>query len=97
MKWRIAAELRWWHFLVLAALLLLSAGVVRSQQMQKPGPMIRKIGQATLYRTRTCIVTRITVLEPSPIRPAVTEFYVIEGGSLNGRVEFPKCRVELIP
>jgi hypothetical protein len=83
---------------VITLLFLVGAVYVRSQQLQRSKPVARQMFEAELYRTRTCIVTRITVLEPSPIRDAVTEFYVVEGGAdpMNGRTQSPKCYIRVI-
>ena len=67
-----------------------------SGQKLQTAPPVRVMNQAELYRSRSCIVTRITVLEPSPIRDAVTEFLVVEGGTEHGRLQHPKCVVKVL-
>ena len=67
-----------------------------SEQKLQTAPPVRVMNQAELYRSRSCIVTRITVLEPSPIRDAVTEFLVVEGGTEHGRLQHPKCVVKVL-
>jgi len=66
------------------------------QKLQQTAPPVRIMNQAELYRSRSCIVTRITILEPSPIRDAVTEFLVVEGGTEHGRLQHPKCVVKVL-
>ncbi len=98
MKWRIVAEARWWHFVLLVGVLLLAGtGWARSQQLQKPDQVVRKIRVVVLYRSKDCIVSRVTVFEPEPWRAAVTEFYVVEGGVNFDRPIPPKCKVEVMP
>ena len=90
---------RWWHvwlvLLVLFLATLVCAGIPTPQNLQT-APPVRIMNQAELYRSKSCIVTRITVLEPSPIRDAVTEFLVVEGGTEHGRLQHPKCVVKVL-
>ena len=84
-----------WMSIAGTVLLVATCSGVRYQNLQT-APPVRIMNQAELYRSRSCIVTRITILEPSPIRDAVTEFLVVEGGTEHGRLQHPKCVVKVL-
>ncbi len=83
------AKLAWFCVGWLAAVVVI---VVLLSAFDKNDPVDRRIRQAEMYRSRSCIVTRVTIFENGNRE----QFYVIEGGTEHGRLQPPKCTIEVI-
>ncbi len=60
--------------------------------LSQESDIVQRRAQTEVYRNRSCIVTRITISE----KGNRDQFYVIEGGTEHGRLQNPKCLIEVI-